>query len=220
MTAHACIGEPISWLRLETFALGTSDAEIATHVAACAVCSRCLEEIRGSSVELPRLVIPATPTRKRRFTWWLVPAMAAAAVALILFVVVPRDPRPELRDEIAYGVKGVGDVILGVVRDRAGTQRDDVLTYAPGDRWKVVVTCPPGAGAWIDVAVIDPSGVDYPLAPARIACGNRVFVPGAFTITGSQPNLVCARVGSEAVPVRTPPRPRDPNVACLTLHPE
>ena len=70
MTAHACIGEPISWLRLETFAIGGNrDAAIAKHVAECAACARCLDEIRATSaggdhaIELPRLVIPVPPSR-------------------------------------------------------------------------------------------------------------------------------------------------------------
>src|SRR5262249_16647577 len=114
----------------------------------------------------------------------------------------------------------VGDVVLGVVRERAGTIREDVLTYAAGDRWKVVVTCPPSAHAWIDVAVGDPAGVDYPLAPAQVAGGNRVVVPGAFAITGRAANRVCVRVAADSAPPRTPPYPGEPNVACVTLRPE
>jgi hypothetical protein len=210
-----CVGTPISWLRLETYALDKRDAAVAEHVAACPACAACLTSIEGDAIELPRLVVPVAEPRRR---WWWIALPAFAVAVVIVLVVRPRPP--EARDDIAYGVKGVGDVVLGVVRERAGTIRDDVHTYAPGDRWKVVVTCPPAARAWIDVAVVDPAGVDYPLAPAQVACGNRVVVPGAFAITGHADNRVCVRVAADAAPPRTPPTPGEPNVACMTLRPE
>ena len=224
----ACIGEPISWLRLERFALAgpdRGDAAIAAHVAACSACASCLAAIRtaGDAIALPPLVVGAAAAAARppARRWWLAPAMAVAAAAVVVLVLLRRGPAPEpRRDDVAYGVKGVGDVVLGVVRERAGAIRDDVTTYAPGDRWKVVVTCPPAASAWIDVAVADPDGVDYPLAPAHVACGNRVVVPGAFAITGARDNRVCVRVAADAAPGRTPPLPGAPGVACLVLHPE
>ena len=40
----ACIGEPVSWLRLERFALGAADPAIASHVAACPACRHCLDQ--------------------------------------------------------------------------------------------------------------------------------------------------------------------------------
>lgn len=218
MIDPACVGEPISWLRLEMFALGATDREIAEHLAACTACARCLDEIRGSTIELPPLFVPEARNRRR----WFAPAavFAAAAAALAVLAVVPRDPdRDRDRADVAR-VKGVGDVLLGTVRERSGTVRDDVLSYAAGDRWKVVVTCPPAAHAWIDVAVVDAHGVDYPMAPAQVACGNRVVVPGAFTITGSDTNQVCVRVDAGVAPMRALPRPGDPNVACVTIHPE
>ncbi len=214
-----CISQPISWLQLELFALGQAaarDAEIASHLAACRVCARCLEELRGDVVTLPPVVVPDLQRVRRR--WWIAPAMAFAAAAAIVIVLVRRDNAP-IRDDVA-SIKGAGEVTLGVVRERAGIIRDDVTTFAAGDRWKVVVTCAPASQIWIDVAVVDAGTTDYPLAPARMACGNRVVVPGAFTITGSRKNLVCARLDATALPVRTPPRPGDPNVACVTLVPE
>jgi len=211
----ACIGEPISWLRLEEFALDSHDAQIAQHLAACPACAGCLAEIRRDVVALPPLAVPAP---RRRWSWrWLfvlAPALAAAVLALVLWPRRPRGP------ENVATIKGVGEVVLGVVRERDGTIRDDVLTYAPGDRWKLVVTCPPAATTWVDLAVIDAGTIDHPLPPARIACGNRVVVPGAFTITGDRPNRVCIRVGSELDRDRRAPVSGEPDVACLTLRPE
>jgi hypothetical protein len=112
-------------------------------------------------------------------------------------------------------VKGVGEVVLGVVRERGGAIRHDARTFAPGDRWKIVVTCPPAAAAWVDVAVYDAGQIDHPLEPARIGCGNRVVLPGAFALTGDRANRVCVRIGAAAAPDRG-----QPPDACVTLRPE
>jgi hypothetical protein len=223
MTAIACIGEPISWLRLETYALEARDAAVGEHVASCRACARCLDEIRADVVALPVLALPAAPARSRVRRWWL--AAPAFAVAAVLALVLWRglDPGDDGRDDTTH-IKGVGEVVLGLVRERAGAIRFDVQTYAPGDRWKVIVTCAPGIdrdiGAWVDASVDDAGVVDYPLAPARIACGNRVAVPGAFAITGDRTHQVCIRVAADAAPERRPPRIGEPGVACLRIRPE
>lgn len=206
-----CIGEPISWPRLERYVLAGGDAAIGEHVAACAACRQCLDEIERDVVALPPLVVPV----KRR--WWklAVPiAGALAAAALLLLLLRPREPR-----EGVASVKGLGDVQIDVVRERAGIVRDDVRSFAPGDRWKVVVTCPPDRPAWLDVAVVEAGAAhaDYPLAPARVTCGNRIVVPGAFSLTGDKPHRVCVRVGVAGEPARSLPAPGD---ACLTLRPD
>ena len=210
----SCIGEPVSWLRLEQFALDPHDATVGQHLAACPVCAGCLAEIRRDVVALPPLAVPA---RTPRWRWWLAAAMPALAAAALVLALWPRRPAPP---ENIVTIKGVGDVVLGLVRERDGAIRQDALTYAPGDRWKLVITCPPAASAWVDLAVLDAGAVDHPLPPARIACGNRVVVPGAFTLTGERPNRVCVRVGAELDRDRRPPRDSDGDVACLTVRPE
>jgi len=215
-----CIGEPISWLRLESFALGAPDPAIASHLAACPACRQCLDQMRGDVVALPPLTVPVQPVRPSRRRRWLVPAFAFAAAAIVLIVVLAR-PTPR-DDEVAsatIGIKGVGEVTLELVRERGGAISYDASRYRPGDRWKVVVSCPPSGSAgtmspmmWIDVSVADGITTDHPLAPAQLPCGNRVVVPGAFTITGARVNRVCARV-SAAPDV-------DAGTACLTLRPE
>ena len=112
--------------------------------------------------------------------------------------------------------------MLGLVRDRDGTIRDDVTTFAAGDRWKVVVTCDPAKAAWIDVAVVEDgaASADHPLAPAHVACGNQVVVPGAFALTGAKPNRVCVRVAAGAPPRRALPAAGEHDVACITVTPE
>jgi len=207
-----CIGEPVSWLRLEELAVGVARAGVAEHVGACPACKQCFAEITADLVALPPLVVPERPRRRQ---WWYVPAYALVGAAIVTFVM----GRPLFIDGSA--IKG-GDLSISIVRDRAGTLREDVLTYAPGDRFKVVVTCPPRFAAWVDVGVVEDGAhtADFPLVPATIACGNRVVLPGAFTLTGARPNRVCVRVASGAPPLRAVPQASDDDVACVTMRPE
>jgi hypothetical protein len=215
MAAVACIGEPISWLRLEQLAHGAADAAAGTHVEQCPACKQCLVEIRTDVVALPPLVIVAKPARIR-WWWFAVPALAAAAIAIL--VLRPREPQ---FSNVA-SIKGGGDVVLGLVRERGGAIRDDVTTFLAGDRWKLEVTCDPGASAWIDLAVVESGATtaDHPLAPARVACGNKVAIPGAFSLTGAKPNRVCVRVAAEMMPPRILPAAGQRDVACITVTPE
>jgi hypothetical protein len=202
MATPVCFGVPISWLRLERFVLGTGDAGVGEHVAACPACRQCLDEIRADVVALPVLHV----RERRTWRWFALPAFAAiASAALILFVLRPRDP---IEEGVAH-VKGLGDVMVDVVRERAGSVRSDVHTFAPGDRFKVVVTCPPTHEVSLDVEVRESGSerVDHPLAPARIVCGNRIVLPGAFELTAATRHRVCVQIESRAT-------------ACLTLAPE
>ena len=201
MTA-ACIGEPISWLRLERYALEPKDTGVREHVDACPACRHCLDEIQRDVVALPPLHVPA----KRNWWRFALPALGAiAAAAIILFVLRPRDVTQE---GVAH-VKGVGEVVIDVVRERAGIVRDDVRTFRAGDRFKVVVTCAPTHSVALDVSVLEDGAArpDRPLAPANIVCGNRIVLPGAFELTGNKPHRVCVRIQDQAT-------------ACLTLKPE
>ena len=211
-----CIGQPISWLRLETFALSREDAAIEAHLAACPACSASFAAITDDVVALPPLAVPEREAR-RNWLWWLAPAMAAAAAAILLLVIVRRDPG--LPPNVTT-IKGGRQVVLGVVRERGGTIRRDVTTFVPGDRWKLTLTCEPGPFLWADVAVVDPKTVDHPLTPAQLACGNEVVIPGAFEITGRDANVVCVSLDPDVIPTRTTPVPGTPGTACITLTPE
>ena len=54
MTAATCIGEPVSWLRLERYALADLDraasAAVRTHLDGCAACRAALASIEGDAV--------------------------------------------------------------------------------------------------------------------------------------------------------------------------
>jgi hypothetical protein len=212
----ACIGEPVSWLRLEAFQLGTVDPQIDEHLVVCEACRSCLDEIRADVVALPPLV---APVRARRRWTWIAPAMALAAAAIVLIVLRTR-PDAAGREDVAT-IKGVGEVILGTIREREGAIATDAPAFRPTDRWKVVVTCPPDALTWVDVAIVEvgATSADHPMAPAHVACGNRVVVPGAFTLSGGV-NRVCVRLATEAAPQRGLPRPGEAGVACVTIRPE
>lgn len=193
-----CIGEPISWLRLERFAVDGKDAVVRDHVAACPACKGCLDEITRDVVVLRPLVVQP----KRR--WWVfaIPAFAVA-VATLLFVLRPREEVGE-----SVRIKGVGTVELDVIRERNGAIGDD-RTFREGDRFKIIVTCPPEHLARFDVAITEQGAAhaDHPLAPAQLLCGNRIAIPGAFSLTGDKPHRVCVRIN-------------DAGDACLTLRPE
>jgi hypothetical protein len=210
----ACVGTPVSWLRLERHALA-ADGEVRDHLAVCPACSASFSAITDDIVALPPLAVP--DKRARSWLRWLIPTMTAAAAAAVILLVIVRRPGPA--EDNVTTIKGGGTVVLGVVRERAGAIRSDVTTFATGDRWKITLTCEPGP-VWVDVSVTDPHGIDYPLGPTQIACGNQIAVPGAFSITGREINVVCARLDVDAIPARTPPHPGEPGVACMTLRPE
>ena len=87
MANLACIGQPVSWLRLEMFALDGADVGVREHVATCEACRHCLDEIQRDVVALPPVHVPA----KRRWWTFAMPAVAAvAAVAVILFLLTSR----------------------------------------------------------------------------------------------------------------------------------
>lgn len=220
MTAPACIGEAISWPRLEAFAAGggapATRSQIDAHLAACPACRHCLAELRADVVALPPLAVPAARPRRAWWQTWLVPALgvaAAAAIALVVLRGLRGAGAPPREDVVA--IKGVGDVVVGVVRERGGAISDDARTFAPGDRWKVVVTCPPAASAAFTVEVSEAgpgaaATIDRPLPPATLPCGNRVVLPGAFALTGMRAHRVCVRVTSAD----------DTGRACVTIAPE
>lgn len=209
-TIPACIGEPISWLRLEQFARAHADGAIRAHLDACPACRACLDEIERDVVALPPLAVPAAPPRRAWWRWAVPAGLAIAAAALALLVLRPRDPSTTPGRADVMQVKGVGTLELGVVRERGGVVRDDVTTFAHGDRWKVVITCAADHVVSVETSVVEAGAEkqDAPLAPARVVCGNRIPLAGAFTLTGARPHRVCVRVAGE------------PGRACVTLTPE
>ena len=218
-----CVGVPVSWPRLERFASGSlraaEAAEIESHVTTCDACRACLDEIKADVVALPPL--PALPDRPvSRLARWLFGggalALAAAAILLVLVRRGASDETPGPR----VAVKGAGEVVLSLVRDRDGAIAYDPRTFVTTDRLKVRVTCDPGPSIWADVIVYQP-GASFPLAPARVPCGNNVTLPGAFRIDTRAPALVCVALSTGPAPDRAAlGRPVSGQVACAPLSPE
>lgn len=240
--SQACIGEPISWLRLERLALDElPDAAAAhAHLGACPACAAAFAQIREDARPLPALpspkVAPEDSVRRpdkgfeasvrgadeaddetNRQPWWrrwrssrrwrLGSSLALAGVAAVLLLWLQSmqltlSEEPELIVASAsrtVRVKGGGvagadastsDVTVTLVRERDGVISFDPPDLAPGDRWKVQLSCAPMPGnaglpsVWVDVAVVQGNQAGFPLSPALAACGNEVVVPGAFRITG------------------------------------
>lgn len=137
--------------------------------------------------------------------------MAAAVIALVVIRRPDSLPQPAVavREDVAT-VKGVGTVVLGTVRERAGEIRQDAATFATGDRWKLVLTCAFGPSVRAETSVIEVGGdgrVDRPLSLVQVSCGNRVVLPGAFELTGARTNRVCVQIDGTAS-------------ACVTIAPE
>lgn len=220
----SCVGVPVSWPRLERFASGGLDraaaAEIAAHVDACEACRACLDEIRADVVVLPPL--PDAPVRApARWVRWIFGGGALALAAAAVLVLLVRGAAPATAPGARVAVKGAGEVVLSIVRERDGAIAYDPRTFATTDRWKVRVTCDPGPSIWADVVVYQAGAASFPLAPARIGCGNDVTLPGAFRIDARAPALVCVALSAGPAPDRAGlARPASGQVACAALTPE
>jgi hypothetical protein len=192
-----CISTPVSWLRLEQYALGelpASKDEIGAHLAACPACAACFARIeaeaKGELRPLPVPIRAATGSARRlRFAAMASGlALAAAAVLAIGRWQPAVDPRGD-----GDGVRVKGDAIaFTLVRDDETIFAEAGGTFRGGDRFKALVTCPPGTRAHFDLVVYDSAGASFPLAAApSLACGNEVPLAGAFRVTGGESVKVC-----------------------------
>jgi len=204
-----CTSRPVSWLVLERYVLdelpGDRKSDVAAHLSECPVCRGCAESIEASSVSLPALDVSASVETAR--PWWRRPLVVGgfgtlvAATAVVLLLVIGKGSKdtgaplaqhfPPQRTQI----KG-GDLAVALVANRAGVTRDNPTDYRDGDRFKVLVTCPPTSQRiTADVVVAQDGALFYPLRSREIACGNRVVLEGAFSVTGTTPMTVCVVVG-------------------------
>jgi hypothetical protein len=190
-----CIGEPVSWLRLERFHLGElAEAEravVAEHVAACAACAACAARVEADeALELPPLqvkMVAAIRPRSSRALRLIASAGALAAAAVVLLVLgrTPRAPPSTVDRGERARPKGDG-IAFVLVRDDGQRMVDAQGVFRSGDRFKALVTCAPSLSASFDLVVLDSGGASFPLAPAAgLACGNEVPLPGAFRLTAT-----------------------------------
>jgi hypothetical protein len=230
----ACVGEPVSWLRLERYHLGELGAAereaIARHLEACPACRACVARIEADdAVALPPLTLPAkapahVPRVRRAGAWQAWPVAFAALAAAVMVVVVRIPGRGAPSGATGARSKG-GAIAFSLVRDD-GQRFDDMEgTFRDGDRFKALVTCPAEPGnPWFDLVVFDRDGASFPLEPLALAgCGNDVPLPGAFRLTGRGRESVCL-VWSDDGPVdrarlaRTDPGLL-PSATCKALEP-
>jgi hypothetical protein len=205
MSAPRCIDVPVSWLRLERYHLGEVSAEeraqSAAHLAACAACAESYASLeRDDAVALPALPEVVRAGRRgvrsigaRARLGVMVAGGLALAAAAVLGV------GQGWRHGVGPGgvTGGGGDGVKGdaiafsLVREDSERIEGAAGIYRDGDRFKAVVTCSPSMDVTFDVVVYDETGASFPLAPARVACGNEVPLPGAFRLTGSGVETVC-----------------------------
>ena len=219
-----CIGEPVSWMRLERYALGELAADAARgvkeHVDACEACRGALGRIEP--IALPALVAPEAPVPWGR-RWLGVGGLAAAVAAALLFLVLRPEAGPPTVAEDHVRVKG-GEMTLKVVRERDGIVSLDAHTFRTTDRLKARITCTPaahGTPLHADVVVFQGPAA-FPVPPVQLSCGNDVTLPGAFRLTEDAPATICLAIGDRPVDRAAVARrgPRGPAIACVAVSPE
>jgi hypothetical protein len=207
-----CSAVPISFLRLERYALGELNApereQIAAHLGTCTLCRSCFDELQASELplpSLPALSAPRKPARPRMLFWGITGGMLAAAAALLLITrpALDRSKPPAAADSHTKG----GELTLSLVRQQAGSSALDPSVFAPGDRFSAQVTCPPQPDKAWDLVVFQAGQAFFPLQPtAALHCANHAALPGAFTLTGTTPASVCVvltqRVGVDRTELR------------------
>lgn len=196
----ACTAQPISWLKLEQYQLGELSADeqrrVEAHLKECEVCRASLDSIRADTT-VPR---PLPDVARRTPVWRWVTAgtalAAAAALFLVLFVADWKRAVPDIPGS-KIGFKG-GELSISLVRERQGKILHDPESFAPGDRFKVQITCPPSEEIFWNVVVFQDDGSSFPYVPEEpLVCGNRVPLPGAFSITGKSAAIVCLVVSTQ-----------------------
>jgi hypothetical protein len=207
-----CASQPISHLRLERYALqelpAAERAHVDQHLAQCSTCRQCFEALQANEIVLlslpaaltvsaqrPRVTLPPPKSNLRRIG--TIGAMLAAAAVALLVVRSTLSPDIWARPLPPSSIKG-GEIALELVRERDGdTSFDRPHSYRSGDRFQVLVTCPPGAPMHWEAVVFQADEAFFPLSPgAPIACGNHIPLPGAFRLTGHKPTTVCVALDS------------------------
>jgi hypothetical protein len=207
--------EPLSWLKLERYALGElgaeQRAEVERGLAQSEGARAALSAIR-EPLALPPLPALALRGARRKIAWRrlsLGAAFAAAAAAVALALITPAALPPARR-----GLKG-GELALEIVGERTGA---GAAYFAQGERFKLLVTCPPELAGRLRAVIYQGDAIFMPLEDGGpVACGNRSPWPGAFTLDGEQAAHVCVRADGHSWPAsRAALRGA---VVCTTLRP-
>lgn len=213
----------VSWLTMERYALGElSEAErreVESRLRDSEANRSRLEQILADKSELPELPAPSTVVklRGRKSRPWLgVGSLLAAAAMVALGVVSIRDGTGvgSRSSGVREHIKG-GDVSVLLVSE-SGVRAPS--KFGQGERFKVLVTCPPAFEETLRLLVFQGGQRYEPLAAPKLACGNSVPWPGAFTLDGDQRAEVCLAWGPRALGAPTRQELGD-NVVCSELAP-
>lgn len=204
-----------SWLELERLALGELPAELGQELDERS--QALLRELRADVVALRPLPAAAGPAPRRWWLWSGGVGLAAATAAAALVLTLGGDERGAARVASVVGIKGGGTLAVELVRERAGSVALAPDRFAPGDRFKVLVTCSTPGQVTADVVVYQDGEASFPLAAGPVQCGNRTPLPGAFTLRGG-PATVCVAVDPPERTALAAGPPRD--AACAVVQPE
>ncbi|HET8932637.1 MAG TPA: hypothetical protein VFN67_04315 [Polyangiales bacterium] len=195
----SCIGEPVSYFRLERYGLhelpAEEDRSVAAHLEQCAVCRACYERIQAdardsdiAAIAAQLSQLPAARPRRARALWGL--TALAASVACLLFVLRPQPAVPGIASEST--TKGDG-FALELVRADADGQLLEPTHFVPGDRFKLLLTCPASSAGSVRVLMFQGGASYEPVAAQRLdTCGNRRPLAGAWGLDGLEAVELCA----------------------------
>lgn len=196
----SCISEPVSYLRLERYSLqelpAEDDRRIAEHLAQCALCRACYERIQTDARAADVAAIAAKlgaleplPDASRAARPWWGAAAVIASLACLLFVL---RPQPESNGIVTQRTTKGAELALELVRADAQGQLLEPTHFAPGDRFKLLVTCPAERAGSVRVLVFQ-AGEMFEPVPAQVlsSCGNRRALAGAWAFDGDAAADVC-----------------------------
>jgi hypothetical protein len=221
-----CIGEPVSYMRLERYSLRELPADdvqrVAAHLSQCATCRACYERIQadGREQEVAALVAkisapqPRAAARKRGWLWGA--GAIAASLAGLLFVMRSAPGSPPMAPG---SIKG-GELALELTRVNGHGQLLDPSRFAQGDRFKLALSCPPALAGQVRVLAFQAGEIFEPLPVQTLeSCGNRRALTGAFQLDGQAPVDVCVVLGEVPVAAaRSRAALPDPHV-CVRVEP-
>jgi len=200
-------------MRLEQYHLGEVEraerADVERHLLECPVCRACLtrietdEELALPPLELKGVAPRRSPIPTKRWPRLAVGVSALAAAAVVTMAVGQwRHREGEIALRTGGSVKG-GSVTISLVRDDGERFVGQDGVFRDGDRFKAVVSCPPGSRPIFDLVVLDEDGATFPNPPAdAVTCGNDVPLPGAFRLTARSKATVCIAWTEGAPPDR------------------
>ncbi len=87
---------------------------------------------------------------------------------------------------------------MTLMRDREGIVAENPRGYREGDRFRLYVTSPFVETTPVEIVVFQEGDAFFPYPPEReTAKGNRVSIPGAFSLTGEEPAILCVLLSTD-----------------------